>query len=119
MKPLLILVFLCTIWLYGCGTKPGSSKTEQMKPKNVTYQIETEKMLAQGFNKGILKASKNNECPYILTVGKYSDTLDPVNLEDFFEENIPTEVWVKYSSLRMANRCSDARPVSIQAIKKR
>ncbi|GAA4116548.1 hypothetical protein GCM10022393_17230 [Aquimarina addita] len=75
-------------------------------------------MLEKGFSKGILKKNGSKRCPYILTVEKYTYRLDPINLNDFFKSNdVPEKVWVQYSSLKMANRCPDGRPVSIREIK--
>ncbi len=91
-----------------------------MSTKNTNNKnIDAENLIKEGYKKGVLKATSSTNCPYTLTVEAYKDTLDPINLSDFFKESIPEKVWVKYSSLRMKNRCNNGRPVSINNIKKR
>lgn len=94
--------------------KETKDNTEELAEK-----IDQDKMISDGFIKGVIKTSKSRECPYILTIDKYDDKLDPINLNDFFKNEIPEKVWVKFASLRMKNRCEMARPVSITEISKR
>ncbi|WP_210196289.1 hypothetical protein [Aquimarina sp. U1-2] len=77
-------------------------------------------MKEKGFSKGTITAGKTKECPYILTIEGSKDTLDPMNLDKFSNKGQQfSKVWVKFSSLRMPNRCKEARPVSITAVHER
>lgn len=106
-----ILSFACS------STKAKEAQTETQES---TQKLNSEKMISEGFSKGKISASKTAECPYVLTVENYKDNMDPINLKDFFKtEDVPEKVWVKYSNLRMKNRCNLARPISITAIEKR
>ena len=76
-------------------------------------------MIEQGFDKGLITISKSEGCPYILNIEKYKDNLDPINLKDFFKDEIPEKVWVKFSNMRMQSRCEVARPITITEISER
>ncbi len=76
-------------------------------------------MIEKGFSKGTIITGKSPGCPYILNVEEYKDNLDPINLQEFFKGEIPNQVWVKFASLKMPNRCAEARPVSVIEISKR
>ncbi len=108
-----IIFAVLSISLYSCMTTKGTHN------KSSSKKIADEQMKEKGYEKGTITASKNKECSYILTVEKYPDTMDPINLQEFFKSDIPEKVWVKYSNLRMNNRCSEGRPISITEIMKR
>ncbi|MBG6133389.1 hypothetical protein IWQ47_004799 [Aquimarina sp. EL_43] len=104
---------------YNCVPAKGVNSESAATSKN-DIQISTSKeMIEKGFSKGTIVSSKSEGCPYILNVEEYKDNLDPINLEEFFKTKVPQYVWVKFGSLRMASRCTDARPVSITEIKMR
>ncbi|AXT52201.1 hypothetical protein D1818_15650 [Aquimarina sp. BL5] len=120
MRGLLKISCLMTIiCLYSCNTTKRTDTKAVSDNKNNSQTINSEKMLEKGFIKGTLSTNKSKDCPYILTVEKYADKLDPINIQDFFKIDVPEKVWVKYSDLRMSSRCNDARPVSIQEMSKR
>ncbi len=98
----------------------GVDKKEATNAKTNSKIMNAQEMLEKGFNKGTIVTTKSSgACSYILTIEKYKDKLDPINLTDFFKGDVPQKVWVKFGSLRMPNRCADARPVSITEIKDR
>ncbi len=120
MKGLLKISCLAiSIFLYHCNTTKGTNEKAVNDDTNDSKAINSQKMVEKGFIKGTLSANKSKGCPYILTVEKYTDKLDPINIQDFFKTDMPEKVWVKYSDLRMNSRCNEARPVSIQEINKR
>ncbi|MBQ0733986.1 hypothetical protein ACFSJT_06945 [Aquimarina celericrescens] len=103
--------------LYTCAT---TKTTNTAEAKADVQQIDEKEMIEKGFSKGTITVNKSKDCPYVLTVEEYQDKLDPINLGEFFKDGqIPERVWVKFSSLRMPSRCSEARPVSINEINKR
>ncbi|WP_299221518.1 hypothetical protein [uncultured Aquimarina sp.] len=110
---------MAIICFYSCNTTKRTDGKAVNDDKNNSQTINSEKMLEKGFIKGTLSTNKSKGCPYILTVEKYADKLDPINIQDFFKNDMPEKVWVKYSDLRMNSRCNDARPVSIQEISTR
>ena len=75
-------------------------------------------MMESGFSMATVVASKTEgDCPF--TIKMEDGTLfDPINLEDGFKKH-DTKIWVKYSGLRMMNRCVKANPVRIDEIQKR
>ncbi|MEB3347505.1 hypothetical protein U6A24_18665 [Aquimarina gracilis] len=115
-----IACLVASLTLYTCS---GAKQTTTAAAAETTTEIQTisaKEMKEKGFSKGTLTSSKSKDCPYILTIEEYKDKLDPINLGDFFKgDDMPAQVWVKFSNLRMASRCNDARPVSITAIDKR
>jgi len=111
-----ILFIAC---ICSCSTTKKTEATAINNDKNDTSVINAQKMKDQGYLSGTISASKSTDCPYILTVEAYKDKLDPIDIQKFFKTEIPEKVWVKYSNLRMRNRCIDARPVSIIEVTKR
>ncbi|WP_109098671.1 hypothetical protein [Aquimarina sp. AU58] len=104
---------------YNCVPAKGVNPEGAATTKN-DIQISTSKeMIEKGFSKGTIVSSKSEGCPYILNVEEYKDNLDPINLGDFYKTEVPKQVWVKFSNLRMASRCNNARPVSITEINTR
>lgn len=102
--------------MYGCKTtnQPSSQTISN------TMDVKQEEKSKQGFIKGEISISKSSSgCSYILTTEKYQDKLDPINFDDYVSTIGTGKVWVKYSDLRMASRCNEARPVSITEISKR
>ncbi|GAA0720451.1 hypothetical protein GCM10009430_20640 [Aquimarina litoralis] len=97
-----------------------SCKTTKTPKIEKETQVNTNNKISAGYKKGILKMTRLRSCPYTMTVDSYSDSLDPVNIEDFFKEgNVPEKVWVKFTSLRRQNRCGKGRPIHITAIEER
>ncbi|MGY3792252.1 hypothetical protein [Aquimarina sp. 433] len=114
-----ICLFILFISFYSCITTKAADGKDGQNGKESTQNISATDMLEKGLKKATLKTSKSKDCPYILTVDDAKDQLDPINLLDFFENEVPEKVWVKYGNLRMRNRCIEARPVTIIEISKR
>ena len=93
-------------FLNSCGTSKSTDNTS-------SSQGDVTEMKNKGYSEGTLTTNKDSGCPVILNVSEIKDNLDPINLSDFMKGELPQKVWVKYSSMRMANRCDNARPVSI------
>jgi len=118
-KNLKICIILVSLFLYSCITTQGADGKNGEDGKGSSQLIDSKEIIEKGLIKGTLSTSKSEGCSYILTVEKYTDKLDPINIQDFFKTDVPEKVWVKYSDLRMNSRCSEARPVSITEISKR
>jgi len=120
MKNILkICIILICITLYSCITAQRADGKKGTDGKENSQLVNSKEMLEKGFVKGTLSIGKSKNCTYILTVETYTDKLDPINIRDFFKNDVPDKVWVKYSNLRMMNRCKEGRPVSIKEIIKR
>ncbi len=121
MKNILKTSFvLISLISYSCITTQGADGKKGENGKESAQIIDSKEMIEKGFIKGTLSINKSKDCSYILTVEKYADKLDPINIQDFFKtDDMPEKVWVKYSNLRMNSRCKEARPVSIQEISNR
>lgn len=75
-------------------------------------------MIEAGFVKGTINTSNENTCPFTIKVEAFEYLLDPINLsEDFSSDG--EKVWVKFTPLRMKNRCTIANPVNVIEIQKR
>lgn len=96
-------------FLNSCSASKGAKTTS-------SSQISATEMKNKGYSEGTLITNKSDGCPVILNVSEIKDNLDPINISDFLKGELPQKVWVKYSSLRMSNRCGNARPVSITEI---
>ncbi|AXT62102.1 hypothetical protein D1816_17635 [Aquimarina sp. AD10] len=120
MKNMLkITCFLILLSAYNCVPAKGANSKDTSNAQTEAQQTTDKQMKDKGFSKGTIATSKSSGCPYILNVEEFKDNLDPINLEEFFKDQMPTKVWVKYGSLRRPSRCNDARPVSIIEINKR
>ncbi|WP_128755215.1 hypothetical protein [Aquimarina sediminis] len=111
-----IACFLLILGAYNCVPAKGANATNSTASNNTSKNENAKEMKENGFSKGTIVASKSEGCPYILTVEEYNDSLDPININEFFKTEVPQQVWVKFSSLRRPSRCADARPVSITEI---
>jgi len=118
-----MLKFISALLIFGtfnCAPKKEISSNDAAHAKTEAKSITPKQMEDKGFSKGTIVVNKSKDCPYVLTIGEYKDKLDPINLDEFFKNTaIPEKVWVTYANLRMPNRCSDARPVTVTAIEKR
>ncbi len=120
MKNMLKMACLLLLFsAYNCVPAKGVDAKNTSDSKSDTQLIASKEMIEKGFSKGTIVSSKSAGCPYILNVEEYKDNLDPINLGEFFKAEIPESVWVKFSNLRMASRCNNARPISITEIKTR
>ncbi|WP_299241300.1 hypothetical protein [uncultured Aquimarina sp.] len=111
--------YLSCILFLGMLVFNQSCKTAKASEMEKETQVDSNDKISDGYKKGVLKRTRVKSCPYTITVDTYSDSLDPVNIEDFFKENMPEKVWVKFTSLRMRNRCDMGRPIHIVAIEER
>lgn len=121
MKNMLKTVcFLLVLTTVNCGSTQGGESKKTSDTKTEIKEVSATEMKEKGFSKGTLTANKSEGCPFILNIEEYQDKLDPINLTDFYKSTeVPTQVWVKFSSLRMPSRCNEARPVSITEINTR
>ncbi len=104
----------------------GCNSAKQVTSKeNENTTMETAKEL---IGKGYLEAelvnnntSKGIGCSTVIKLvnSKSNELLDPINIDEKYPELKNSKIWVKYTSLRMKNRCEEARPVTIVDIKKR
>ncbi|MBT0606908.1 hypothetical protein [Aequorivita echinoideorum] len=88
----------------------------------IAEKISAEKMLEDGYLPGrIIFSDIEDDCRYTIQL-KDDKTefyyVDPINLSDEFHRDGQT-VWVKFTGLRRANRCSKANPVELNAIENR
>ena len=110
-----------TIAILGLLSAAYIGCTSQKKSNNMgeQVQIDMNKMKADGFTSGkIIASSEESACPFTIDLDdeNYSYLLDPINLEDAFKKD-GLMIWVKFSALRMQNRCDNANPVNISEIK--
>lgn len=92
------------------------SSTKDSKGDVVEKTIETKKMIADGFEKGVIvESEKKNNCPYIIEVENKGiiDYLDPVDLPDRFKKN-GIAIWFKFTPSRRPKRCDKANPVTLE-----
>ncbi len=112
-----IATLVIILGMYNCTSTKGAESKDTLEAKTNVQNTLSKEMIDQGFKKGTITSNKTEKCPYILNIEEYKDNLDPINLDKFFKDTeIPSQVWVKFSSLRMPSRCNDARPVSITEI---
>ena len=102
--------------LFSCNS---TNKSVSTTSENET-QMESKKMIEEGFTKGTITFSKEEgDCPVTIKVeGKEgSYYLDPINLSEDFQKD-EEKVWFKFGGLKMMNRCDNASPISIIEIQK-
>src|SRR5690606_21838202 len=128
---------LITLAFLTCGSSDNQTRTITSSETNTTIPANTshttteiytnnetmdpQKLMAEGYLLGtIVYSDKEGDCPYTIQMtgdkmGFYY--LDPVNLEEKFKKD-GQKVWVKFNGLRRMNRCENATPAEITAIKK-
>lgn len=111
------LLILTTI-LVSCSS--GKNPDEKTAAKVNKEKVEIQKLMDEGFTKGVIVASTvEGECPYTIQADNNDAyRLDPINLEEKYKKN-GEKIWVKYTPLRMKNRCDNANPVTVVKIMKR
>jgi len=99
----------------------SSTKTTNDTNNSETANMETKKMLEEGYKMGVIVTSrKEGDCPITIQIlDEENYLLDPINIAEMYKVIDGDKVWVKYNGLRMMNRCDKANPVSITEIKKR
>ena len=108
-----------TVVLFSCcsGNKAAADATNSTNEKEVT--ITTQKMMDAGFAKAAIVASDvEGDCPFTMSVDGDTVLPDPINLEEGYMKQ-GKKIWVKFTRLKMMNRCDKANPVRIEEIQKR
>ncbi len=101
------VVFILILAIHSCQGNKAVSET--MKKSE-------EKMIEEGFKKAtVVYSSLPNDCEYTLAIEGEKTLFDPINLEVKFKKS-QEKVWVKYTPLRMPNRCEKANPVELTDI---
>ena len=80
MKYYIICILFLSMLVFNQSCK--TTKTPKIEKET---QVNTNNKISAGYKKGILKMTRLRSCPYTMTVDSYSDSLDPVNIEDFFK----------------------------------
>jgi type III secretory pathway component EscV len=111
---------LLTLIIISCCSGQKTASEDSPDETNNDITMNTQKMMEAGFKQASIVASEEqSECPFIMKMaGSDSDLLDPINLDEKYMKD-GGKIWVKYTSLRMQNRCDKARPVKIEEIQKR
>lgn len=113
-RPLNYAVLFCFfICLLSCHTN------KKITDKENSLSSTSESLIKKGFKKAIIikKKGKSN-CDLLISLTDSKEMLDPIGID---QKNFTNEekIWFKFSSLRMKNRCDEARPVTVIEIKKR
>jgi len=110
---------LLSIFIISCCT---STKTATTSENSNNVEVESKKMMEEGFKKGVIVTSTvEGDCPYTIKLiddENYPYFLDPINITEEFKKD-GEKVWLKFNGLKMMNRCDKANPISIEVIKKR
>lgn len=116
LKSSIALIFIFCI---SCNSNKKVVETNKEKTLGMTEK----EFLTQGFKKGTLLTGTKNKtaCSAVIQLENSVELLDPINLTEvmFKEASKTSNIWIKYNSLRMQNRCEKARPITIIEIKKR
>ena len=98
-----------------------SAETTTTETTTNSEAMDPQKLKAEGYALGtILYSDKEGDCPYTVQMAgdkAKSYYLDPVNLEEQYKKD-GQKVWIKFNGLRRMNRCNNATPIEITAIKK-
>ena len=99
----------------------SSTKTTSSTDNTNATEMESQKMLDEGFKKAVIVTSrKEGDCPITIQIlAEEPYFLDPINIAEKYKVIDGDKIWVKYNGLRMMNRCEKANPVSLTEIMKR
>lgn len=125
MKSLTYVLIAIPLLFFSCGSseKTQQESTTQVQEDKTTEKqvVDANKMQAEGFQMGVIKAGKGEgSCDYIIDIkgGFAAQKVDPIDLPKEYKQD-DQKIWVKFTSLRRSNRCPEARPVEITSIHKR
>ena len=109
---------LLSIFIMSCCS---STKTTGNSNTADNSNMETKQMIEEGYKMGVIVTSrKEGDCPITIHIqGDETYYLDPINIAEMYKVIDGEKVWVKFTGLRMMNRCDKANPVSLTEIKKR
>lgn len=107
-------------FVLSCNTTKQSVETTNAQDTEATTMDKDD--LKEGYTMGTITYHKDSKCTYIITVEKSGIKFDPINID--MEAYNPFKVdganiYFKYRPLRMKNRCTEAQPIALEAIKKR
>lgn len=110
-------LILSVIIMSCCST----TKTTNTSDNANNTDMESKKMLEEGFKKGVIVTSrKEGECPIMIQIiDEETYYLDPINIAEKYKVTDGEKIWFKFNGLRMMNRCDKANPISITEIQKR
>lgn len=118
MTLLKTLVLIASIGLISsCASKKSTDEVAK-KISKIEKTMDSKKMVEAGFVQGTINVSKAESCPYTIKVSSVDYLLDPINLGEDFMNN-GEKIWLKYTGLRMKNRCANANPVTVVEMQKR
>jgi len=120
MTYLKILIIVLTLSFSSCNTTNKAVKKIN-KTENNTAEMDTKKMIAEGFIAGQISFSKiEGDCPITIKIEGENGVYfyDPIDLSDEFK-NEDENIWFKFAGLRRMNRCEKASPISITEVLKR
>ncbi len=114
----LSLVFFLTL---SCKSKKETIEvsTQESKQTSVSSpKTTTQKPLLEAV---LLKDKEALGCATKIKLLDSDDLLDPININEDFLTSAKHEekIWISFTSLRMKNRCDEARPIKIFKIEKR
>jgi hypothetical protein len=112
-----LVLVLTIVIVSSCATKKNTEEATNETSK-IENTMESKKMIEAGFVKGTVNVSRTESCPYTIKVETLDYLLDPINLEKAYM-NEGEKIWIKFSGLRMKNRCASANPVNVVEIQKR
>ncbi|CAL2059603.1 hypothetical protein [Tenacibaculum sp. 190524A05c] len=109
----LTLVLTLSICFFGCNSSKKAAESQNGSNADESF-------LQNGYVKAVLNENKSNSgCGSILiNLTDSKEVLDPIDFE-YTEGKSGQNIWLKYNSLRMQNRCTEARPIKVLEIKKR
>ncbi len=111
-------LLLASIIIMSCCS---STKSTSNSETSNTAEMESKKMMDEGYKMGVIVTSrKEGDCPITIQIqDEETYLLDPINIAEMYKVIDGDKVWVKYTGLRMMNRCEKANPVSLTEIQKR
>jgi len=110
---------LLSVFVMSCCS---STKTTNTTENSNNVEMETKKMMEEGFKKGVIVTSrKEGDCPITIQMQDEETTyfLDPINIAEKYKVTDGEKIWFKFTGLKMMNRCDKASPISITEIQKR
>ncbi|CAM1344813.1 hypothetical protein [Tenacibaculum amylolyticum] len=113
-RPLNYVVLFCFfVCLLSCHTN------KKVSDKENSLSSISENLTKKGFKKAVIIKNKGeSNCALLVSLTDSKEMLDPIGID---QNNFTNEekIWLKFTSLRMKNRCKEARPVNVIEIKKR
>ena len=118
---MIINLWILSLILLTAGCNSSKNTITDVNSETQSETMAQDKNITDGYSKGTIVQMRNSSCPFIIVKEDDQVKLDPINFdtEKFMAfRKAGDTVYFKFRMLRRMNRCPEAHPIELTAIKK-